>query len=256
MECETKHMKWDSSLYDQKHSFVFRYGEEVLALLNPQRGERILDVGCGTGHLTKLIAEAGAEVVGVDSAPAMIKAAHAAYPDINFVVADAAHFSFKEPFDAVFSNAALHWVTEAERAVVCMAQSLKPGGRFVVELGGKGNIAAITGAVQDAIWEVLQIKVAHGRYYPSISEYSGLLERHGLLVRSAALFDRPTKLEAGEQGLRNWIAMFDQAEMSNVPDEKKEQVIRKVEDKTRRTLFADEYWFADYRRLRMVAYKE
>jgi trans-aconitate methyltransferase len=115
----------------------------VLALLNPQRGERILDVVCGTGHLTKLIAEAGAEVVG-DSSPEMVETARAASPDINFVVADAADFSFTEPFDAVFSNAALHWVTKAEQAVVCMAQSLKQGGRFVVELGGKGNIAAIT----------------------------------------------------------------------------------------------------------------
>jgi len=103
---------------------------------------------------------------------------------------------------------------------------------------------------------VVHIKVEHGRYYPSVSEYSGLLERHGFLVRSAVLFDRPTKLEAGEQGLRNWIAMFNQAVMSNVPDEKKEQVIRKVEEKTRPTQFADGYWFADYRRLRMVAYKE
>jgi trans-aconitate methyltransferase len=254
--CETKDMKWNSSLYDQKHSFVFKYGEEVLALLNPQRGERILDVGCGTGHLTKLIAEAGAEVVGIDNSPEMIEAARAASPDINFVVADAADFSFTEPFDAIFSNAALHWVTEAEQAVVCMAQSLKQGGRFVIELGGKGNIAAITRAVREAIWEVLQVKVEHGRYYPSVSEYSGLLERHGLLVRSAVLFDRPTKLEAGEQGLRNWIAMFDQGVMSNVPDDKKEQVIRKVEDKTRCILFADGYWFADYRRLRIVAHKE
>jgi trans-aconitate methyltransferase len=249
-------VKWNASLYDQKHSFVFKYGEEVLALLNPQRGERILDVGCGTGHLTKLIAEAGAEVVGIDNSPEMIEAARAASPDINFVVADAADFSFTEPFDAVFSNAALHWVTEAEQAVVCMAQSLKQGGRFVIELGGKGNIAAITRAVREAIWEVLQVKVEHGRYYPSVSEYSGLLERHGLLVRRAVLFDRPTKLEAGEQGLRNWIAMFDQGVMSNVPDDSKEQVIRKVEDKTRCILFADGYWFADYRRLRMVAHKE
>ncbi|MDQ3775227.1 MAG: methyltransferase domain-containing protein [Pseudomonadota bacterium] len=249
-------MKWNSSLYDQKHSFVFKYGEEVLALLNPQRGERILDVGCGTGHLTKLIAEAGAKVVGIDNSPEMIEAARAASPDIDFVVADAADFSFTEPFDAVFSNAALHWVTEAERAVVCMARSLKQGGRFVIELGGKGNIAAITRAVREAIWEVLQVKVEHGRYYPSVSEYSGLLERHGLLVRSAVLFDRPTKLEAGEQGLRNWIAMFDQDVMSNVRDDKKEQVIRKVEDKTRCILFVDGYWFADYRRLRMVAHKE
>jgi hypothetical protein len=125
-----------------------------------------------------------------------------------------------------------------------MAQSLKQGGRFVIELRGKNNIAAITRAVREAIWEVLQVKVEHGRYYPSISEYSGLLERHGLLVRSAVLFDSPTKLEAGEQGLRNWIAMFDQGVMSNVSDDNKEQVIRKVEDKTRCTLFANGYWFA------------
>jgi len=255
-KCEPKNMKWNSSLYDQKHSFVFKYGEEVLALLNPKRGERILDVGCGTGHLTKLIAEMGAEVVGMDSSPEMIEAARTAWPDINFVLADAADFSFIEPFDAVFSNAALHWVTEAERAVVCMAQSLKQGGRFVVELGGKGNIAAITTAVREAIREMLHVEVEHGRYYPSISEYSSLLERHGLVVRSAVLFDRPTKLEAGEQGLRNWIAMFDQGVMSHVPDHKKEQVLRKVEDKTRCILFADGHWFADYRRLRIVAHKE
>ena len=256
MECETKGMKWNASLYDEKHSFVFKYGEEVLALLNPQHGERILDVGCGTGHLTKLIAEAGAEVVGIDNSLEMVEAARAAYPDIEFVVADAADFSFTEPFDAVFSNAALHWVTEAEQAVVCMARALKQGGRFVVELGGKGNVAAITRATREAIWEVLQVEVDYGRYYPSVSEYSGLVERHGLLVRSAILFDRPTKLEAGEQSLRNWIAMFDHGVMSNVPDDKKEQVIRKVEDKTRCILFVDGYWFADYRRLRMVAHKE
>lgn len=101
-------MKWNSSLYDQKHSFVFTYGAEALALLNPKRGERILDVGCGTGHLTKLIAEAGAEVVGMDSSREMIEAARAACPDIEFILADAADFSFRKSFDAVFSNAALH----------------------------------------------------------------------------------------------------------------------------------------------------
>ena len=137
----------------------------MLALLNPQHGERILDVGCGTGHLTKL--KAGAEVLGIDNSLEMVEAARAAYPDIEFVVADAADFSFTESFDAVFSNAALHWVTEAEQAVVCMAQALKRGGRFVVELGGEGNVAAITRAVREAIWEVLQVEVDCGRYYPA-----------------------------------------------------------------------------------------
>ncbi|MDQ3774574.1 MAG: class I SAM-dependent methyltransferase [Pseudomonadota bacterium] len=113
--------------------------------------------------------------MGIDNSLEMVEAARAACPDIEFVVADAADFSFTEPFDAIFSNAALHWVTEAEQAVVCMAQALKQGGRFVVELGGKGNIASITRAVREAIWEVLQVEVEHGRrYYPSVSEILGL----------------------------------------------------------------------------------
>lgn len=249
-------MKWNASLYDLKHNFVFKYGEEVVALLDPKPGERILDVGCGTGHLTRLIAEAGADVVGMDSAPEMIAAARAEHPDIEFVLADAADFSFPKPFDAVFSNAALHWVTPAESAVVCMARALKPGGRLVVEFGGAGNVAAIATAVGEAIWECCKIKVEHGRYYPGIEEYSGLLERHDLRVASAILFDRPTKLEAGETGLRNWIAMFDWSVMSKVPIDKQEYVLRMAEDKARPVLYADGHWIADYRRLRMVARKE
>ncbi|HYE71933.1 MAG TPA: class I SAM-dependent methyltransferase, partial [Blastocatellia bacterium] len=123
-------MKWDSSLYDQKHAYVTKYGEGVLDLLNSQAGERILDVGCGTGHLTKKIAESGAEVVGIDSSAEMIEVARTTYPEINFVVADATDFSFDKPFDAIFSNAALHWVKPPEQAVICMSRALKSGGRF------------------------------------------------------------------------------------------------------------------------------
>ncbi|MGH6628953.1 MAG: class I SAM-dependent methyltransferase [Burkholderiales bacterium] len=130
-------MQWDSSLYDDKHSFVTKYGEGVLELLAPQPGERILDVGCGTGHLTQLIAGAGAQVTGMDNSAEMIATARAGHPDLRFVVGDAADFFFDEPFDAVFSNAALHWVHRAEEAVICMSRALKPGGRFVVEFGGK-----------------------------------------------------------------------------------------------------------------------
>ena len=117
-------MKWDATLYNQKHSFVFRCGEELLGILNPQPGERILDAGCGTGHLTQRIADAGAEVVGIDSSWDMIGAARAAHPEVSFIVADVADFFFDKPFDVIFSNAALHWVLQSEHAFFCRAEAL------------------------------------------------------------------------------------------------------------------------------------
>jgi trans-aconitate methyltransferase len=249
-------MKWDSSLYDRKHAFVTKYGEGVLELLAPQAGERILDVGCGTGHLTKKIAEIGAEVVGLDSSAEMIETARAAYPEIEFVVADAADFSFDEPFDAVFSNAALHWIHPPEQAVICMSRALRAGGRLVAEFGGKGNVAKITDALRQAIGELVQVEAAHGNYFPSVGEYATLLERHGLEVGSAWLFDRLTKLEEGEGGLADWVRMFRGKMMAAVPDELKPAVIEKVKGQLRAELFIDGSWHVDYRRLRVVARKE
>src|SRR5438270_12987517 len=107
---------WDAGLYDQKHDFVFKFGEDVVQLLAPRAGERILDLGCGTGHLTHVIAASGAEVTGIDSSPEMIARAKNAFPDVHFEVRNAVDFMFDEPFDAIFSNAVLHWVTEKEAA--------------------------------------------------------------------------------------------------------------------------------------------
>src|SRR5258707_4644091 len=150
---------WNVSLYDQKHAFVFEYGKGVISLLEPKAGETILDLGCGTGHLAKSIADAGARVVGMDSSASMVEAAQTAYPDIEFLVADARNFSFPTRFDAVFSNATLHWVPEAESVVQCIARALKPGGRFVTEFGGKGNEAQITTARQPYLRELLHREV-------------------------------------------------------------------------------------------------
>lgn len=248
-------MKWDSDFYDQKHSFVTKYGEDLLSLLDAKPGERILDIGCGSGHLTKQITDAGAEVTGLDSSPEMIATARATYPTINFVVANASDFSFAEPFDAIFSNAALHWVERAEEAVMCMSHALKPGGRFVIEMGGKGNIAGIATELERAL------KTLHGRevkatnYFPGIGEYSSLLEKHGIEVVSALLFDRPTKLEGGEEGMENWIRMFRRELLNDLNEEEKRAVFAEVKTALRDKLFSDGNWFADYRRLRIVAYK-
>jgi trans-aconitate 2-methyltransferase len=248
-------MQWNAALYQSNHAFVFQYGEGVVELLAPQRGERILDIGCGTAELTARIAEAGAEVVGLDSSPEMIAAARQRFPQLEFTVADAANFSFEKLFDAVFSNAALHWVKDAEGAVICMARSLKPGGRLVIEMGGRGNIAQLTDAIGAAVLAVTGITAEHGRHYPSISEYTGLLEKHGLEIDSAQLFARPTRLADGEAGLHNWIDQFEQAVLKDFSAEQRAAIIALAEERLREKLFIDGHWIADYKRLRIVAHK-
>ncbi len=245
---------WNSSLYDQKHSFVYKYGEDLLGLLAPKVGERILDVGCGTGHLTAQIAASGATVIGLDSSATMIETAQSAYPNLEFKSADATAFSFAEPFDAVFSNAALHWVLQAEAAVQCMAQALRSGGRFVMECGGKGNIANILTALQQAMMELAQGEMEQIWVFHSISEYTTLLEKHGLEVNQAFLFDRPTKLE-GEDGMLNWLRMFGTVRTQNLTDEMREQVFARATEKLRGVQYIDGHWYADYRRLRIVSHK-
>lgn len=254
-------MQWNAKHYDEKHSFVTQYGAGVLPRLAAQNGERILDVGCGTGHLTAQIAEVGAQVVGLDASPEMIAAAQSAHPDLKFVVGDAAHFSLEslgeeKLFDAIFSNAALHWITRMEDAIVCMAGVLRRGGRFVVEFGGKGNVEKISRAFENATREESGALVEHGRIYPSIAEYSTLLERYGMLVRHAELFDRPTPLENGESGLRNWLLQFNAAVLQQIPEDRRDAVISRTEDLLREELFQNGNWLADYRRLRIVAVKE
>ncbi len=247
---------WNTSLYDQKHAFVSEYGKGLLPLLEPQSGEVILDLGCGSGHLAHMIAQSGARVTGIDSATSMIEAARATYPDIEFFVADAQNFAFPFSFDAIFSNAALHWVRDAERAVQHMAAALKLGGRLVAEFGGKGNVATITMAVEQSLWELAHVRADFGWYFPSIGTYASLLEQHGFIVRSAALFDRPTLLSEGDAGLRNWIAMFGERVFTGIAPELKQQVLKRAEELTRTQLFKGGHWFADYKRLRIVAYKE
>lgn len=246
---------WNASMYNEKFAFVSAYGQDLVGWLNPQPGENILDLGCGTGQLAQTIAATGAHVIGIDSSATMIETAQKTYPDSDFRVADATNFSFPTQFDAVFSNATLHWVPDAERVIQNIAASLKQDGRFVAEFGGKGNVVHIVNAIQDAIGETLHIQVPSGWYFPSIGEYTPLLEKHNLAVDTALLFDRPTPLADGEQGLRRWIEMFASAMMLSVPEEVKPLILDNVERQLRPTLFQQGQWFADYRRLRIMAHK-
>lgn len=254
--CEESQNDWNTTTYDDAHSFVFEYGEDVVALLDPEEDERILDLGCGTGHLTDRIAESGAEVVGLDHSEEMIETACTTYPNHRFVHADARDFAFKfeEPFDTVFSNAALHWIQEQDAVLQSVSDALCPGGRFVAELGGTGNVSAIV----DAVLSELRSRgydADNPWYFPSVGEYATKLEEHGFEVRYANLFDRPTELDEGTDGLATWLDMFGDSLLSPLSNDEHERqaVISAVEDRLRAEYFEDGVWVADYRRLRVDA---
>jgi trans-aconitate methyltransferase len=251
-----KTANWDAQLYDEKHSFVWKMAAGLLEMLEAKPEERILDVGCGTGHLTAKIAANGAQVTGIDRSGEMIQQARAAYPALRFEVMDAREIKFAEKFDAVFSNATLHWIKEPERAVEGIARVLRLGGRFVAEFGGRGNIAGLVAAVERA-WSKVGMKEPppHPWYYPSLAEYAGLLEKHGLEVSYGLLFDRPTPLEDGERGLRNWLEMFGGALLENLPEEQRKSLLEEIQRGARASLYTDGRWVLDYRRLRVSARK-
>lgn len=242
--------QWDPARYQDKHSFVWRYGANLLELLDPRPGERILDLGCGTGQLTAEIARAGAHVTGLDNSPDMLAEARRNFPDLTFVQADAANFEVAGPFDAVFSNAVLHWVKNADGAAASIARVLRPDGRFVAEFGGKGNIASVLAALRTVLGANAD-EQSPWRYM-SIAEYSTVLERHGLEVRNASLFDRPTPLD-GENGLEHWLRMFCQSYLRAYSPERASEIIHQLVELLRPALFHAGVWTVDYRRLRVVA---
>lgn len=244
--------QWNTSLYDSKHGFVAEYGRSLLEILAVKPGETILDLGCGTGHLTAEIAGKGAKVIGIDASVEMIGTARRNYPDIRFEVADALDFSIEEPVDAVFSNATLHWIVEPDRAIDRIYRALKPGGRFVAEFGGKGNVGSIVEAGK-VILDKKGYSLQFPWYFPSIGEYAGRLEARGFEVIGARLFDRPTPLENGEEGLKNWLRMFANGWLSPLSGEESDRVMEEAEILLKPKLFRGDGWIADYRRLQMIA---
>jgi len=319
--------QWNAAEYDAKHKFVYEKAKGLVELLAPKAGERILDLGCGTGALTAEIVARGAEVLGVDRSEEMIAQARKKFPALRFEVMDARQLRFETDaaqdeaagktekqiphptkpvgirrdrhgetagipfkvapfealleardrsrltvnkqakqgnrddrlgrFDAVFSNAVLHWISEADEVIAGVARVLKPGGRFVAEFGGKGNIQKLVAQFHGAL-AALNIRPPEAVgpwFYPSVAEYAGMLERHGLEVREASLFDRPTVLEEGERGLENWIRVFRKTFVEKMGQENASRWIREVERQCRAELFRDGSWVLDYRRLRIAAWK-
>jgi trans-aconitate methyltransferase len=244
--------RWDSSLYEDRHSFVWKKAGALLDLLDPKPGESVLDLGCGTGHLTKEIADRGAETIGLDASASMIAQARQNYPKLKFALGNATSFEFDKRFHAVFSNAVLHWIPEADRVIDCVARALQPGGRFVLEMGGKGNVARIVAAL-DHVLRGSGYSPKNPWFYPSAAEYSTLLEARGFEVEALWTIERWTKLDHPERGLREWLEMFAGPWFEGIEAQTRDELVGHIEAYLRPAMWRDGHWWADYRRLRIVA---
>ena len=246
---------WDAALYDRSFGFVSAFGSDMVDLLAPQPGERIVDLGCGTGTLSAAIAARGADVMGIDGDAAMVDRARALHLHLAFAHADGRDFSIEGRADAVFSNAALHWIKEPARVIACVARALRPGGRFVAEMGAHRNVRIITDALYRALAEegVAAEAIDFPWYFPRTSRYVGLLEDGGFDVMHLQYFARPTPLDDCPNGLADWIAMFGRNFTDAAPPGRAQAVIERTVALTRDRLCADGRWVTDYTRLRFVA---
>ncbi len=256
MEAPSKpNQDWKADRYAEHAHFVPALGAPVLELLNPQPGERILDLGCGDGVLTEKLAAAGAIVLGVDAAADMIAASKNRGLDAR--VMEGGKLEFNAEFDAVFSNAALHWMKSDRDAVIAgVHRALKPGGRFVGEMGGHGCVAAITIAII-AVLERHGVKDGAATipwYFPTVDDYRGRLERAGFKVDYIELIPRPTPLPTNMGG---WIELFAQPFLNRLPADQRASVVDEVVEVLRPMLCDEQgHWTADYMRLRFAARRQ
>lgn len=244
--------QWDPQQYARHARFVSDLGMPIVDLLAPQPGERILDLGCGDGALTRKLAALGCDMLGVDSSPEMIQAAQALGLEAHVVSGHA--LTFRHEFDAVFSNAALHWMRPPEAVIAGVWQALKPGGRFVAECGGAGNIATVMAALEAALaTRGIDAEPCNPWFFPRAEDYQSLLEQQGFLVHTMTLFARPTPLPGD---MTEWLAIFAATYIAAVPKADQPAFVHEVRERCRpRLCDAAGQWTADYVRLRFAASK-
>lgn len=243
---------WNPERYAKHAGFVATLGMPVVELLNPQPGERILDLGCGDGALTLKLVEMGCDVVGIDGSAEQIAAAQA--HGLNARVMDGQALTFEPEFDAVFSNATLHWLKEADATIYGVWRALKPGGRFVAEFGGGDNVSQIRAALHTALRKrYIDPETVDPWYFPSPEAYRSKLEAHGFRVDSIQLIPRPTPLPGD---LIPWLETFGESFTNALPVEARQDFLIEVRESLRPQLCdSTGNWTADYVRLRFAATK-
>ena len=248
-------ISWDAQGYKERFSFVHQYGEDVLGLLTAKPGARVVDLGCGNGALTAKLAKLGYDVTGVDASPEMIALAREGHPELAFECEDALRFSLEQPADAIFSNAVFHWIDAGKQDALIenIARNLKQGGELVCEFGGYGCAETVHSTLEKC-FEARGLSYARAFYFPTVGEYAPMLERHGLRVEYAALFDRPTP-QKSKDGLTDWIEMFNKKPFEGVEPQVKADILREANERLRATLCKDGVWIIDYVRIRIRARK-
>lgn len=240
---------WNPEQYDQHVRFVSDLGMPVIELLDPQPGERILDLGCGDGALTEKLTEMGCRVVGVDASPEQIEAAKRRGLDVH--VMDGQALEFESEFDAVFSNAALHWMKRPDDVVAGVNRALQPGGRFVGEFGGYGNIHSILQQLSLALKQFdLDFESLNPWYFPTIEDYQKRLKNSGFEVRSIKLIPRPTPLPGD---IMDWFEVFLPAFISSMNQQERLQFYETLKQPLKPVLYKNDQWEVDYVRLRFFA---
>ena len=248
---DPRRQQWSAGSYDTHARFVSDLAAGVVEWLAPRGGERILDLGCGDGVLTAELRGSGAEVIGVDSSEDFVMAARGR--DLDARLMDGEALTFGPEFDAVFSNAALHWMPKADAVAAGVMRALKPGGRFVAEFGGHGNVAAIVTAMR-AVGERRggDLSLANPWYFPAAQVYRSLLERHGFGVRRIALIPRPVVLKTGIEG---WLMLFRKPFFAQFGAQAQQALEETIELLRPALCDAEGNWTADYVRLRVEAVK-
>ncbi|GJQ12732.1 hypothetical protein GpartN1_g4523.t1 [Galdieria partita] len=245
---------WQPTLYRHEHAFVFEKGISLVKLLNPQPFELVLDLGCGTGELTEQVSRSGCFVIGVDASSAMTYSAKNSFPEVDFIVADGTQLCFRSVFDSVYSNAVIHWIRKPLQLLQNIHDCLLPGKPLVAEFGGEGNVESITTALSLATEQHTNKKwVPTKWYFPKPAQFECLLQEAGFTVTLNTCFDRPTKLQEGSQGLRSWLRMFCPELSRNYSKEEYQKILSTVEKELRSKLFDGTNWYADYKRIRLVA---
>ena len=248
---------WNPDLYKNDHSFVFKFGEDLIKLLNPNMNDNVLDIGCGTGELTYEISKLVKSITGIDSSSKMLESSRKNYPDVNFEVVNALEMNFHNEFDKVFSNAVFHWILDQETFLKNIYNSLKTNGKLVAEMGGKDNVEIIFSNFKNSLIKRGYQKNADKKvnFFPSVAEYTSLLEKSGFTVRYVLYFDRDTEL-SDENGIKNFLTMFYESYFDNVTEKDKADILEEVQNECKKKLYKNNKWYADYKRLRFIAEKK
>ena len=248
-------IQWDSAGYSKNFDFVHRYGEDVLELITAGPHSFVVDLGCGNGALSEKLQDRGYEVLGIDASPDMLEIARLRHPSLPFMQADALDFQLSRKADVIFSNAVFHWIDADKQDVLIrhIAGQLQEGGQLVCEFGGKGCAETVHSALERNFAK-RGLSYPRTFYFPTIGDYTPMLEKYVLLVEYAALFDRPT-VQKTDRGLENWIRMFIRAPFASIPSSTGEDIIRETVEELKGSLYREGQWFVDYVRIRIKARK-